>query len=373
LRQCVVLFVTVLIAGCQQIAVDGVPPGNPEESVFRGIYEDPVRLTNGRFTGTPFVPGGASRPEVRLLPQPRWQIDLDGDDDPETIVLLHESSGGSGSFIYLAATAFSAAASASRSAPVDAFLLGDRVAVKLVTIGADRRLNVVIEPVGPSSGSRGAEVREFEITDNGLVPLTRISGLLTFGHEAREFTRCGEDEPLWVSEVRPGVVSGVFPRPGGRPYQPKFVTILGRIAAAPDAEFAVDFDQQLVVYALKRMENEGPGCSRQFGDGSFRIWGEEPFWSIKVFADRLEYRSIDADARIFEFAANSPGAAWSEDDGVATARFVAIDTDGRKAFVELRAQSCQDTMAGNLYDWQAHVQLDNQHYSGCALSAAADR
>src|SRR5262249_38650521 len=53
--------------------------------------------------GEPFVPGGASRPRVILVPGFWLSGDLDGDGAPEAIVLLDASSGGSGTDAYLAA------------------------------------------------------------------------------------------------------------------------------------------------------------------------------------------------------------------------------------------------------------------------------
>ena len=63
----------------------------------------PVQLVDGRWEGDPFVPGGASRPSVSMVPDFRRTGDLDGDGVPEAVVVLVQSSGGSGSFKYIAA------------------------------------------------------------------------------------------------------------------------------------------------------------------------------------------------------------------------------------------------------------------------------
>ncbi len=70
---------------------------------YTGIYTEAVQLTDGKFEGEPFVPGGASRPTVTLLPDFFAQGDLNGDDLADAATLLVENSGGSGAFIYLAA------------------------------------------------------------------------------------------------------------------------------------------------------------------------------------------------------------------------------------------------------------------------------
>ncbi|MEA3409673.1 MAG: hypothetical protein U9Q95_04925, partial [Candidatus Eisenbacteria bacterium] len=72
-------------------------------ATYHGIYEAPVRLANGRFEGEPFVEGGVSRPTVQLIGGVFETGDLDGDGSEESVVLLVENSGGTGSFVYLAA------------------------------------------------------------------------------------------------------------------------------------------------------------------------------------------------------------------------------------------------------------------------------
>jgi len=70
---------------------------------YRGIYEGKlVQLTDGRYQGEPFVEGGASRPTVTFI-EPFAAGDLNGDGVKDAAVLLVENSGGSGSFVFLAA------------------------------------------------------------------------------------------------------------------------------------------------------------------------------------------------------------------------------------------------------------------------------
>lgn len=72
---------------------------------YRGIYDEPVTLRNGEYEGEPFVAGGASRPTVTLVDDLMLGGDLDGDGEDEAVVFLSESSGGSGTNLYVAAVA----------------------------------------------------------------------------------------------------------------------------------------------------------------------------------------------------------------------------------------------------------------------------
>jgi heat shock protein HslJ len=69
---------------------------------YQGIEDSSVQLKDGRWEGEPFVEGGASRPAVGLVEDFSLQGDLDGDGADETVVLLWQSSGGSGTFNYMA-------------------------------------------------------------------------------------------------------------------------------------------------------------------------------------------------------------------------------------------------------------------------------
>lgn len=72
-------------------------------ATYTGVGEGPVQLVDGQWEGEPFVEGGASRPTVGLVDDLLLTGDLDGDGSEEAVVLLWTSSGGSGTFDYLAA------------------------------------------------------------------------------------------------------------------------------------------------------------------------------------------------------------------------------------------------------------------------------
>ena len=96
---------------------------------YQGIYDELVTLTNGQYEGEPFVEGGASKPTATLIPFTAFG-DLNGDGADDAVVLLVENSGGSGSFIYLAAVINQ------EGTPENAAttLLGDRVSPEAVVI-----------------------------------------------------------------------------------------------------------------------------------------------------------------------------------------------------------------------------------------------
>jgi heat shock protein HslJ len=109
----------------------GLAPG-PDlgEATYRGIYDQPVTLTNGRYAGEPFVPGGESRPTLTLVEPLTARGDLNGDGEQEAAALLVAQSGGSGDFLYLAAMALTDAGARNLATTA----LGDRVQVRRLRI-----------------------------------------------------------------------------------------------------------------------------------------------------------------------------------------------------------------------------------------------
>ena len=95
---------------------------------YTGIYTDAVTLTDGTYTGEPFVPDGALRPTVKLIQVAAG--DLNGDGAEDAAVLLMENSGGSGSFVYLAAVVDDAGTMTN----VATILLGDRWQINSFTV-----------------------------------------------------------------------------------------------------------------------------------------------------------------------------------------------------------------------------------------------
>jgi len=105
--------------------------GALENAEYLGVYEETIRLTSGKYEGEPFVEGGASRPTVIFI-EPYAFGDLNGDGVADAVALLVENSGGSGSFIYLAAMVNDQG----KAQNVSTLLLGDRAQIQSIAIEA---------------------------------------------------------------------------------------------------------------------------------------------------------------------------------------------------------------------------------------------
>ena len=95
-------------------------------ATYSGIEEQPVTLADGRWEGAPYAEGGASRPAVGLVSDLYFTGDLDADGDNETVVLLWQSAGGTGSYLYIAVMK----AEAGGYVNIATALVGDRVKIR---------------------------------------------------------------------------------------------------------------------------------------------------------------------------------------------------------------------------------------------------
>jgi len=166
-----VTLVLLLLASLLTAACGGSPPAPLTEEALKnaeymGVYEDPVQLTDGKYEGEPFVEGGASRPTVLFI-EPYALGDLNGDGAEDAAVLLVENSGGSGSFVYLAAV-LNQDGKPENKATV---LLEDRAQVKSLTI-ADGQITVELVTHGPEDPMccpSQEETRVYKLEGNQLI------------------------------------------------------------------------------------------------------------------------------------------------------------------------------------------------------------
>ena len=80
----------------------GVLYFNPGNATYHGIQDGSVSLKDGLWEGEPYAEGGSSRPRAGLVPDFLVLGDINGDGRQEAVVGLWWSSGGSGTFQYIA-------------------------------------------------------------------------------------------------------------------------------------------------------------------------------------------------------------------------------------------------------------------------------
>lgn len=117
-------------------------------ATYHGIYDQPVTLVGGSWEGDPFEPGAASRPAVGLVKHFWMGGDLGGDGAEEAVVLLWESSGGTGTNNYVAAMG----RHDGEIVNLGTALMGDRVQLKEARI-TDGKVELDVVQTGPEDAA----------------------------------------------------------------------------------------------------------------------------------------------------------------------------------------------------------------------------
>lgn len=144
-----------------------------------GILDEEVQLVDGRWEGEPFAEGGASRPAVGLVDDFLLLGDLTGDGSSESAALVWTSSGGSGTFDYIAVAGRDGKGDAT---VIDTAELGDRVKVRAGRI-VDDHLELDVVQAGPDDAAccPSQLATRFWSLDNGQLTEaeTEITGTLS--------------------------------------------------------------------------------------------------------------------------------------------------------------------------------------------------
>jgi heat shock protein HslJ len=167
-------------------------------ATYTGIMDAPVTLTDGRWEGEPFVEGGASRPSVELIDNFVLTGDLNEDGFDEVAALLWESSGGSGTRLYLAVME-------RRDEDIENFgttLIGDRVQVRSGTL-EDGKITLDVVRAGPEDAACCPTQRAsvtWALSGDGLSQIAdeTIGTLSLADLEGHEWVLCelGREQPL---------------------------------------------------------------------------------------------------------------------------------------------------------------------------------
>ncbi|MGW8266636.1 MAG: hypothetical protein ACWGSQ_09730 [Longimicrobiales bacterium] len=326
-------------------------------SEYRGVFAEPVRLTDGRYQGDPFTPGGASRPELTLVVDRIAAGDLDGDAQEELVALLARSDGGSGTFLYLAVLR----QAGGQLENFGTVLLGDRIEVSRLEIQGPSIVAALLEhgPADPACCPTQRAWRTWEVYEGELREVAVYRGHLVYGHESHEFTSCDGEDRYWVVDGTGGDLPEVYRSLAFEPYDPVFVEVRAQFLPEAGSGFGADYEAQIRVTELFRAAREGPGCGVDLQGVDFRVMGVEPFWTLDVLPGGIEFRGLGYPTRRFGIETTSESAGllvWSgsaEGEGTVS--------------VEIRARRCVDPMSGAVFPLQAQVTVDGDTFHGCAM------
>lgn len=229
-------------------------------------------------------------------------------------------------------------------------------AVFLVVAGCSRA-----EDVPPAADQESADPDAGVESGASMATDRVLRGMYTFAHEVRVLRPCGSAEALWVRDGTDLLRSlhGEL-RPGAEPYEEIFVAVRGSVGAPTATGFAADYDGELTVSEVQYAAREGLGCDTDWG---FRVRasGNEPFWTATVDGSGLRLSRP-----------GEPDHTWTDaivEAGGDTVRItVPSNTSPR---IELRADTCRDSMSGAFSPWTARLRVGDRVLTGCAVTGAS--
>jgi len=185
-------------------------------------------------------------------------------------------------------------------------------------------------------------------------------GLAVFGHEVRSFKPCGSETSLWAVDSS-GLLWDLYTEMTVQdpPYQSVFVTVEGRLTAAPRVGFGADYAGTLLVDEVLYVAREGFGCDFDWRAFRYRALGNEPFWTVDISTTSILLRSLGQDDQTWTLTQES-----GLDRG---GRFEGEAAGTEPVTVEIQRQECRDTMSGTFFGYTAAVRVGESILTGCAL------
>jgi len=188
LRALLLVPLLAALLACRASSTAPVPAPDSDalaNATYFGVYLTPITLLDGVWEGEPFEAGGASRPRVELAPDFRMLGDLDGRPGQEAVVVLSESSGGSGSFDYIAVmgrAVMGIAVMGGEPVNLGTVSIGDRVGIRSARI-VGRQLMLEVVQAGPEDAAccpSQLATRVFTLAKEGLQEVSHdVTGTLS--------------------------------------------------------------------------------------------------------------------------------------------------------------------------------------------------
>ena len=227
----------------------------------------PYPLDDGQVT-VETAPGAASKTRGQIIGEPVTG-DLDGDGLTDAAVLLLQTTGGSGSFYFIAAAL-------NRDGlyhGTDAVFVGDRIKPQQLLV----RHGVIIfdyldrNPDEPMAAPPSVETSKYLVASQSQLAEINLAageviaaGEVVIGHEVRSFRPCGARDAAWLlgdSPALPGLQIAYHRDMTDRsPYAPLHMVLTGQPADPPADGFGADYPAG---FLATRVISSRPGDSCQ--------------------------------------------------------------------------------------------------------------
>ena len=178
-------------------------------------------------------------------------------------------------------------------------------------------------------------------------PTEIVTGFAVYGHEVRSFRPCGDEEPLWAID-RSGLLWEIYDDLAlhNELYEEVFGILEGRVGPAPETGFGADYAGSIEVTRLLYMAQEGFRCNLDLTQFRYRLFGNEPFWTIQISAGEIVLTMPGEDDRT-----------WTDVQERPVDARVVFTASGPSGPIEIRIadEPCRDSMSGAYFGFSATV------------------
>lgn len=186
-------------------------------------------------------------------------------------------------------------------------------------------------------------------------------GIVMLAQDRMTFRPCNEKAELWLLDQSDGVLRQAFESEMQKGPAMLYVEAYGeRAPVAQDiAEaraYAGTFVLEEVTYA--GVQGQVRGCDEAAPGYVVAARGNEPSWAVEVGDDSIVWRQP---AEPKEVALGAP----QTQDAEGAVRYHATG-NGHALELLVDAQTCRDSMSGELFAYSARAVLDGKEFSGCA-------
>jgi putative lipoprotein len=186
-----------------------------------------------------------------------------------------------------------------------------------------------------------------------------VAGFAVHGHEVRSFRPCGADQALWAVD-RSGTLWKIYEEREfhNELYEEVFCIVEGTAGPAPQGGFGADYPGAIEISKVLYMAQEGFRCNVDLSEFHYRAFGNEPFWSVSISADKIVMKTPGGEDRV-----------WTDIVQQRTDDQVVYMADGPAGPVEIRIteEPCRDSMSGAYYGFSAVARAGDTQFRGCVL------
>ena len=186
-------------------------------------------------------------------------------------------------------------------------------------------------------------------------------GIVMLAQDRMTFRPCNDKAELWLLDQSDGVLRETFEGEMQKGPAMLYVEAYGERAPVADdiAEaraYAGTFVLEEVTYA--GVQGQVRGCDEPAASYVVAARGSEPFWAVEVGDDGIVWRQP---AEPKEIALGAP----QTQDAEGAVRYHATGS-GHSLELLIDAQTCRDSMSGELFAYSARAVLDSKEFTGCA-------